>query len=188
MTHRLAGRGLVVGSCLLAFLGTACTPSDPPAPPPSSTAAAVSPTPVENAQEREEREAYAAAETSYREFRAEYYKVLGRGGSKSATPRMKATAAGPYLKEATEVIQAYRGLHNKSKGSLAISQVRGNGYTPTDLILSACEDSSDISYFNSKGEFTGRGEPRSVELTLRRVGGAWRVWSGTGKKVSSCEQ
>ena len=87
MGRRWTGRGLVVGACLLAFLGTGCTPDDPPPAPPSTTAP--SPTPTENAQEREERLAYEAAEKSYREFRAEYYRVLGSGGAKSSTPAMK---------------------------------------------------------------------------------------------------
>jgi hypothetical protein len=187
MARRLTRQGFVVGACLLTFLGTACTPSDPATPTPSSTAPVASPTPAENDQEREQRLAYEAAETSYREFRAEYYEVLGRGGSKSATSKMKATAGGPYLKEATEVVQAYRGLHNRSSGRLQISRVRGNGYTPTDLILSACEDSTKIAYLNSKGKVTGHGELRVVELTVRRVSGSWHIWSGSGKKVSACE-
>lgn len=184
MMRRLAGRGLVVGCCLLAFLGTACTPDDPPPPPPSTSA----PTPTENAQEREERLAYETAEKSYREFRAEFYRVLQAGGAKSATSKMKATAAGPYLKEATEVVQAYKGISNRTSGALTISDVRGNGYTPHDLILRACEDSSGIAYFDAKGKLTGHGEIRVVELTLRDVDGKWKVWTGTGKKVFSCAE
>jgi len=182
MTRRVAGRWFVVCACLLTFLGSACSPADPPAPPPTSSA----PTPTENAQEREERLAYEAAETSYREFRAEFYRVLGDGGSKSATASMKKTAAGPYLKEATEVVQAYRGLRNRTTGSLEISDVRGDGYAPADLILRACEDSSGVTYYNSKGKVTGRGELRVVELTIHDVDGSWKVWSGTGRKVGSC--
>ena len=183
MTHRLKGRRLVVGACLLTFLAAGCTPAEPPAPPPSSS---VAPTPTENAQEREERLAYEAAEKSYREFRAEYYRVLRDGGAKSATSTMKATAAGPYLKEATEVVQAYRGLGRRTAGSLKVAEVTRGGYSPDDLVLGACEDTVNVEYFDSKGKITGRGEIRVVELTARPVNGTWKVWSGTGKKVSSC--
>jgi hypothetical protein len=100
MRHRFAGRGLLVGSCLLAFLGTACTPSDPPPTPPTTVASA---TPTENAQEREERLAYQAAEASYREFRAEVERVYSRGGAAKPTAVMKATAGGQYLASYQEV-------------------------------------------------------------------------------------
>ena len=186
MARRWTGRGFVVGACLLTFLSAGCTPDAPPADPPSSSAP--SPTPSENAQEREERLAYEAAEKSYREFRAEYYRVLSQGGSKSSTPAMKATAAGPYLREATEVVQAYRGLNRRAEGTLNITNVRGNGYAPADLVLTACEDSSGVAYFDKKGKTTGRGELRQVELTVREVSGRWKVWSGTGSEVTSCAE
>lgn len=184
MGRRCTARGFVVGACLLTFLSTGCTPDEPPPAPPSSSAP--SPTPTENAQEREQRLAYEAAEKSYREFRAEYYRILSMGGSTSSTPAMKATAAGPYLREATEVVQAYRGLKRRAKGSLRITNVRGNGYAPADLVLMACEDSSGVAYFDEKGKETGRGELRQVELTVREVGGRWKIWSGTGSEVTSC--
>lgn len=183
MGHRWMGRGLVVGSCLLAFLGTACTPSDPPPPPPSTSV----PTPTENAQEQEERLAYEAAETSYREFRAEFYRVLGAGGAKSATTKMKATAAGPYLKYFTELAQAYEGEHVRSSGTEYTRYVRPQGYSSDSLILDVCEDSTAVKDFNQKGKQTGVGELRTARLEVRKVSGTWKVWDGTGKKVTSCD-
>jgi hypothetical protein len=186
MARRLTTQGFVVGACLLTFLGTACTPSDPATPTPSSTAPVASPTPAENDQEREQRLAYEAAETSYREFRAEYYRVLQAGGAKTATPKMKATSAGPYLKEAVEVVQAYKGLRRRSTGSLRIVYLHGNGYSPSEVALTACEDSTGLKSFDSKGKLIGRGEFRRIDVSIRQVHGAWKVWSGTGEKVSSC--
>src|SRR3954452_24925151 len=113
MARRVMGPSLVVGTCLLALLSSGCTPDTPPPAPPMST----SPTPIENAQDREERLAYEAAETSYREFRTEFYRVLRAGGAKTATPKMKAAAAGPYLKYFTSVVQAYKGEQTHSTGS-----------------------------------------------------------------------
>ncbi len=189
MRHRFAGRGLLVASCLLAFLGTACTPSDPPSPTPTGNvpSASPTPTPTENAQEREERLAYAAAETSYREFRAEFYRVLRAGGSKSATPKMKATAAGPYLKYFTELAQAYKGERVHSTGTERTGYARPAGYSSNSLVLDVCEDSRAVKDFDRKGRKTGSGEIRTARLEVRKVGGAWKVWDGTGKKASSCE-
>ncbi len=88
MASRLAVRGFVAGSCLLAFVSSACTPSDPPTTPSPSTSATV---PTETAQEREEREAYAAAETSYRAARSEYNRVTSLGGASTSRPSKCAT-------------------------------------------------------------------------------------------------
>src|SRR4051812_20183044 len=104
MARRLVGRSIVGATCLLALLGTGCTPDTPPPTPPTST----SPTPTENAQEREERLAYAAAETSYREFRAEVERVYSTGGATKPTKAMTATAGGSYLASYQEVSVAYR--------------------------------------------------------------------------------
>jgi len=189
MAHTLAGRGLVVGSCLLAFLGSACTPSDPPAPPPSSDvpAASPTPTPTENAQEREERLAYEAAEKSYREFRAEFYRVLSKGGAQSATPKMKATAAGPYLKNFTEVAQAYRGQHSHSVGTEKTGYVRPAGYDSKSLILDVCEDSRAVKDYSKSGKYQASGEIRTARLEVRNLNGTWKVWDGNGKKVTACD-
>lgn len=183
MGHRWMGRGLVVGSCLLAFLATACTPSDPPPAPPSTSA----PSPTENAQEREERLAYEAAEKSYREFRAEFYQVLSKGGAKSATPKMKATAAGPYLKNFTEVAQAYRGQKSHSVGTETIGYVRRAGYESNSLLLDVCEDSREVKDYSNSGKYQTRGELRTARLEVRAINGVWKVWDGEGRKVSSCD-
>lgn len=182
MGHRHAGRGFVLGVSLLALLGAGCTPDTTTPPPATSTSA----TPTESAQEREERVAYEAAEKSYREFRAEFYRVLRDGGAKSATSRMKATAAGPYLKEATEVVQAYNGLDSRSTGSLRIVSVKRMGYSKDELSLETCEDSTGLRSYDTKGKLVGRGEIRLITVEVRPVSGAWKVWSGSGKKVAEC--
>jgi hypothetical protein len=187
MARRLTTQGFVVGACLLTFLGTACTPSDPATPTPSSTAPVASPTPAENDQEREQRLAYEAAETSYREFRAEYYRVLQAGGAKAATPKMKATAAGPYLKNFTEVIQAYRGQKSHSVGAEVSGYIRPAGYESTSLLLDVCEDSRNVKDYSNSGKYEGRGEIRTARLEVRRVEGVWKVWDGNGKKVKTCD-
>ena len=184
MGRRWTGRGLLVGACLLAFLSAGCTPDEPTAPPSSS---APTPTPTENAQEREERLAYEAAEKSYREFRAEFYRVLRAGGAKSATPVMKATAGGPYLKNFTDVAQAYRGQQSYSRGTERTGYVRRAGYESTALVLDVCEDSRNVKDYSKSGKYQGSGEVRLARLEVRKVGGDWKVWDGSGEKVISCE-
>ncbi len=104
---------LTAAACALA-LG-ACTGQPTPGPTPTLTPTVVE-TPPETAAEREQRLAYEAAEKSYRTFRAELGRVLRAGGAKEATPLMKQTAGGPYLKEFVEVIQAYKGLGDTTRG------------------------------------------------------------------------
>src|SRR3954447_16625275 len=110
---RVAGAGrLAMVAAVLVLLGSGCTPDPGPQPTPTP----VAPTPSENAQEREQRLAYEAAEKSYRTFRAEYQRVLGRGGAASPTKQMRETAGGAYLKETAKVAEAYKGLNYHSEG------------------------------------------------------------------------
>jgi len=172
-----------VGACLLTFLGTACTPSDPAPPTPSPATS----TPTETAQEREQRLAYEAAEKSYREFRGELYRVLRAGGAKSATPKMKATADGPYLKYFTQLVMAYQGQGTHSTGNESTGYVRPEGYSPTEVILDVCEDSRSVRDIDRTGKQSGRGEIRKVRVEVRKEGTTWRVWDGDGKKATRCD-
>ena len=184
MGHRHAGRGFVLGVSLLALLGAGCTRETSTPPPATSTSA----TPSESAQEREERIAYEAAEKSYREFRADYRRALNNGGARDATKVMKATAGGSYLAEATEVLQAYRGLSNHSTGTGNVAYVRGQGYSAESLVLEACEDTRAVKIFDKSGKVIGRGEQRLAEIEVRQQDGVWKLWSGRGRKVNSCDE
>jgi len=148
----------------------------------------VSPTPTENAQEREQRLAYEAAETSYREFRAEFAHVLTRGGARDVTSRMTQTAGGPYLKENLEVVQAYRGLGYHQAGSDRVMYVRRMGYSPASILLATCEDATRARTLDKKGKLIGRGDVRTLSLEVRKSKGVWKVWSGTGKQVKMCTE
>lgn len=184
MARVLAGRGLVVAACLLAGLGSACSPADPPPAPPPTV---VSATPSENAQEREQRLAYAAAEKSYREFRAEFNRLLATGGAKEASRLMKETAGNSYLKDNLEVIQAYRGLGYHQEGTDKIVYVQQAGYSPTSVVLATCEDSTGARTLSKSGKSVGRGDIRVLQIDVRRTSDGWKVWSGNGNRVKSCE-
>jgi len=180
--RRTAGATVLLG--VLALAG--CTTPDP-AGPVSPPTPPVSQSPTETAQERQERLDYAAAEKSYRTFRAEYDKVLRTGGAKQATKVMRATAGGPYLKEFSEIVEAYDGLGLRTRGREEIAHVRRIGYAAEEVNLQVCEDSRNVEDLDHRGKSKGRGELRTASLQVRKVGGQWKVWSGNGKKVESCD-
>lgn len=183
MGRRHAGRGFVLGVSLLALLGAGCTPDTTTPPPATSTSA----TRAESAQEREERVAYEAAEKSYREFRAELYRVLRSGGAKAPTAVMKKTAAGPYLANFKDLVVAYREVGIHSEGEEKIVYVREAGYSPRAVTFDVCEDSRDVKDYDKKGRYKGKGELRKIQLEVRLESNQWKLWDGEGQKVTSCE-
>jgi hypothetical protein len=100
---------------------------------------------------------------------------------------MSRTAGGTYLRQTTDVVQAYRGLKHRQVGDESIRYVRPSGYTPNELALDVCEDSRDVSTVDSGGKAVGKGEVRVLSIQVRRLGGVWKLWSGSGKDVPSCE-
>lgn len=186
MGHRQTGRALAVGSCLLAFLGTACTPSDPPAPPAASSVPSAAPTPTENAQELEERLAYAAAEKSYRDFRAEFRRITGAGGASKATQKMKDASGGPYLADATKVIRAYKDTGSHTEGDTRIGYVIPAGYSDESLLLNVCEDETAVKTFDAKNRQVARNQVLILQLDVREIDGLWKVWNFSGHQEKSC--
>jgi hypothetical protein len=177
---RKAAVAAVLGA--LALAGCSPGPTEPtPSPTPSVQ------TPTETPEERQERLDYAAAEKAYRTFRAEYGRVLRAGGAKEPTRVMKETAGGEYLKEVAEIVRAYKGLALHSKGAERIVYVHRVGYSPESVSLEVCEDSSKVVDVDRDGKVEGRGELRTASLLVRRTSGGWKVWTGEGKKASSCE-
>ncbi|WP_375425099.1 hypothetical protein [uncultured Friedmanniella sp.] len=182
MVDARSALGVLALVCALALTG--CTPDGPAEPTPSPTPA--SQTPTETAQEKQERLDYAAAEKSYRIFRAEFNRVMRRGGASTPTSLMNRTAGGSYLKEFADIIEAYRGLKLHTVGSEAIVFVRPDGYSPSDIELEVCEDSRSIQEVDSSGKRTRAGEIRTASLQVKRTTTGWKVWSGQGRKVSEC--
>lgn len=178
--RRAMGAAVLLGVLTVA----ACTPGPPEAAPPPLPTPSLSQSPSETPQERQERLDYAAAEKSYRTFRAEYNRVLRAGGAKEPTNVMKATAGGDYLAEFVEITQAYKGLNGRDTGEERIVYVRTAGYEPTAIALKVCEDGRRIATLSGKKRIPG--ELRTANLEVRKVRGDWKVWSGTGRKVATC--
>lgn len=184
------GRGLVAVT-LVGLFGAACTPDPGPVTPTPSAVSTATPTvsasPTETAQEREERVAYDAAEKAYRTFRAEYNRVLRAGGAKEPTAVMKQTAGGEYLKTFTEIVQAYKGLGSYAEGTERTVYVRPSGYSPKEIAMQVCEDSRQVKDFVKSGKQVGVGELRTATIEVRRVDRNWKLWSGSGQSVKSCD-
>lgn len=186
----MRGMRTAAGSvALLAVLGvTACTAEPPdPAPAPPAPAPSVSQSPTETPQERQERLDYAAAEKAYRTFRAEYNRVLRAGGAKKPTKIMKATAGGEYLDELMDVARAAEGLGDRQAGVERIVYVRPTGHASTEISLEVCEDSTETAIIAKDGKKLGSGDVLKASLLTKRIGKTWKVWSGQGQKVSSCD-
>lgn len=175
--------GVIAVACLLAVTG--CTGDAPAAPSPTPTPAAPTPTPTETSQERQQRLDYAAAEKSYRTFRAEYNRVLRAGGAKVPTKVMKETAAGSYLDELAGIVEAYDGVKGRDIGKERIVYIRASGYSETVLLLDVCEDGRSITTVSPTRRIPG--EIRTARLDMHKISGEWKIWSGSGRKVSSCD-
>lgn len=171
---------------LLCALVGGCTPEPiSPPPPPSPT---VSPTPSENAIDRQRRLDFEAAEKSYRTFRAEYGRVMRAGGASKPTPVMTATATGEYLDAFVELTEAYKGLNLRETGKEKIVYVRPNAHSSTSLLFDVCEDSRGVKTIDDDGRVTGEGEIRTAKLEVNKTSGRWKVSSGVGVKVATCNE
>lgn len=181
------GRKAVGAAALLCVLAvTGCTAEAGTPAPSVSSPPAPSASPTETEQERQERLDYAAAEKAYRTFRREYGRVLRAGGAKKPTKVMRATAGGEYLETFSRVIRGYRELGSREVGREKIVYVHHGGYAADVVRLDVCEDSSDTRTVRRNGQ-TVKGEVRTAALEVRQVSGSWKVWSGSGKLVRSCE-
>ena len=176
--------GAISATCVLL---AACTPADgaPVVPPPVSQSA-VSATPPETAQEREERLAYEAAEKAYRTFAAEYARLQQVEGPNKPTRLMTDNATGPYLKAMSNFLRykAKNGRHVDK--AVRIAYVRHGGYSKEELILLTCQDGSKVRVFDKSGKQVGRGSISKLTLHARPVSGRWKIWSATQEAVKSC--
>jgi hypothetical protein len=177
--------GAISASCALL---AACMPTDgAPVPPPPDSKSAVSATPPETAQEREERLAYEAAEKAYRTFAAEYARLQQQvEGPNRPTRLMTENAAGPYLKSMSDFLR-YKAKHGRHVDkAVRIAYVHHGGYSKEELILLTCQDGSKVRVFNKSGKQVGRGSVSKLTLHARPVSGRWKIWSATQEVAKSC--
>ena len=178
--------GAISAACVLV---AACAPADgAPVPPPPVGQSAVSATPPETAQKREERLAYEAAEKAYRTFAAEYARLQQQPrGNGEPTEAMRDNAAGPYLKAMTGFLNYKVNHGTHSDRAIRIVYVKPGGYSAEELVLNTCEDGSRIKVLNRKGKQVGHGGTYALKLYVRPVDGRWKIWDGDQTAVAKCE-
>jgi hypothetical protein len=168
-----------------------CAPEGPPTSSPTPVAAPTpsASTPTESPQEREERLAYEGAEKAYRNFITEYARVVRVTDRPHVTQAMREHATGDYLKAYTAFIKQRRKARLRSSGPAVIGRVDRVAYNPNRVLLTVCEDGSKARVVDRQGKTVGRGQIRTIDLTVRRSGSHWLVSDGDNeKRVKSCAE
>jgi hypothetical protein len=177
--------GAVVACCALA---AACTPEPVPASTPSLTPAAT--TSTESQIERQIRLDYEAAEKAYRANMTELDRLYKRGGAVEATPMLKATATGSYLRIS---LKSLRDVHeagwHATAGTRIVGIVRDGGWKGNRVGLTSCEDNEIVRFVDESGEdVTPAGLALYVQaLTVVRESGRWKVSAAVTTKVKTFE-
>lgn len=195
MVNRLgvAGWGLALATALIAG---GCTP-DPGSTPGTSPSPAVtaspspsaSPTPTENAQERQQRLDFEAAEKAYLAANAEADRLIMAGGARKPTKVLLATTTGSYRSALMNSIRTFKNNGWHSDRPIPQSVVGNGGWSPNELRLTACEDTSGVRYLDQKGNevFKDRKRRYVHALTAKRAGDNWRIATIESKAVATFE-
>jgi hypothetical protein len=177
--------GAAVACCALA---AACTPEPAPTTTPSPNPAAT--TPSESQIERQMRLDYEAAEKAYRDNMVEQDRLYQSGGAAKATPTLKATSTGSYLKITLESLRDVRkrGWHAIG-GTRIVGVVRDRGWKRGQVGLTSCEDNEIVRFVDKSGrDVTPRAPALYVQaLTVIREGGRWKVSTALTTKVGTFE-
>jgi hypothetical protein len=186
-------RRLTVGSCgavlVLGLLVAGCTP-DPGRTPtvtpvPSVTSATPSPTPTENAQERQQRLDFEAAEKAYLTAFAESGRLAVAGGVNKPTKVMLANTDGFYLDVQLNDLKVLKknGWHADRPSTTTV--MSDGGWSPDELGLTACEDGSKLRLLDQQGKEVAKDRPmRFVQtLTATRSDGRWKITDVESKAV-----
>ena len=179
----LGGRGFVsVGAVVACCALAACTSEPPPAPVPAAT------TPAESQIERQTRLDYEAAEAAYRASTAEQDRLYRAGGTTKASPALRATATGSYLRVTLKSLRkVHRSGWHAEGDTKIVDVVRNGGWRTGQVGLTSCEDNNAIRFLDRKGaDVTPKVERRYVQkLTVVKVGDGWKVSSANSTRVHS---
>ena len=168
---------------------SSCAPELPPTSSPTPVVAPTpsASTPTESPQEREERLAYEGAEKAYRTFITEYFRIVSSSDRPRVTPTMRKHATGDYLKGYATFIKQRRKARVQSSGPVVVRRVDRVAYSPKRVLLTACEDGSESRIIDQQDRIVGRGEVRTIDLTVRRVDSRWLVSDGDNEmRVKPC--
>jgi hypothetical protein len=183
LTVRGCGVVLVAG-----LLAAGCTPEPGPTPsatpPPSVSSPSPRPTPTENAQERQQRLDFEAAEKAYLTADAEVNRLGQMGGASKATKILLATTDGQYLDVQVEDLKTLKENGWRTDRPLRTSVTANGGWSPEEIGLTACEDASKVKLLDSDGKEVAKDRDRRFvqRLTAVRRDGTWKI-SGIESKV-----
>jgi hypothetical protein len=176
--------GVVVACCALAACTQQPAPTSSPSPTPRVT------TPSESQIERQMRLDYEAAERAYRTNMAEQDRLYKAGGAVEATPVLKATATGSYLRISLKSLRdIYDAGWRATAGTRIFGVVRDGGWKGDRVGLTSCEDNEVVTFVDKSGkDVTPAGPALYVQaLTIVRVNRSWKVSSATTKRVKTFE-
>ncbi len=172
---RVACCGLAVAAALLV---SGCTPEPDPTQSMAPTpAVSPSPTPTENAQERQQRLDQEAAESAYRVASQELGRLAMAGGTSRPTRVLRTATSGDYLRGQMGD-QRYLKEHGlRADRPLRTSVVANNGWSPTKIGLTACEDGSQVRLLDKSGGEVEKSRPRRLvqTLTATKISGTWKI-------------
>jgi len=133
---------------------------------------------------------YEAAEKAYRDNMAEQDQLYQAGGALRATPALKATATGSYLRITLESLRDVRKRGWHAIGAAKIVGVaRNRGWRHGRVDLTSCEDNQTVRFIDkSGGDVTPKGPSLYVQaLTVVREDGRWKVATALTTKVTTFE-
>jgi len=186
LTVRGCGVVLVAG-----LLAAGCTPEPGPmpsaTPPPSVASPSPRPTPTENAQERQQRLDFEAAEKAYLTADAETARLALKGGANNPTKVLLATATGQYLDVQVEDLRTLKMNGWRADRPLRTSVSADGGWSPKEIGLTACEDGSEVKLLDQEGKEVAKDRHRRFvqKLTAVRRDGTWKISTIESKVVKN---
>jgi hypothetical protein len=177
--------GAIVACCALA---AACSTDPAPVSTPSPTPVAA--TTAESQIERQMRLDYEAAEKAYRANLAEQDRLYQAGGTVEATPLLKGTATGSYLRISLQSLgDVHKSGWHATAGTRIVGVVRDGGWTEDRVGLTSCEDNEIVRFVDKSGrDVTPEGLALYVQaLTVVREGDRWKVSKALTTKVKTFE-
>lgn len=157
-----------------------------PAPTPGPVPTATS-TSTESQQERTMRLDKEAAEKAYNVAAAEADRLAMAGGASKPTKVLTDNTSGFYLKVQMDGLKMLKS-HGWRADRAAVSSVTANGgWSPTEIGLTACEDSSRMKLLDTSGHEVNKNRPRMFvqTLTAKKIDGRWKIVDVRSKIVKT---
>ncbi len=132
---------------------------------------------------------YTEAIDTYRQFFDEYVPLLRDGGADEATPVMRETSGGPYLKNRVEQLQSMLEQGMRARGGeiklVRLDRSPGAGAYGYEVALDACIDSRSVELMRGK-KVVGQGYAYAERVFFKRDGDTLKIWDAEGKQVPTC--